>query len=147
MQLWKHFRPSETWKKNSCLKASNEKELPKGLALEVQLFRSYVTTRFNPKNVQTLLICCNFFICVKFDQICSYSITVFTEPNVDQFCFSYAMGIAADSWLMYMDRMLTVGVIEKDSLKEKIDKLIDKYYDALDAPKKGNKVSSYFLSH
>lgn len=56
------------------------------------------------------------------------------------------MGIAADSWLMYMDRMLTVGVIEKDSLKEKIDKLIDKYYDALDAPKKGNKVSSYFLS-
>ncbi|KAH6827518.1 hypothetical protein C2S53_007863 [Perilla frutescens var. hirtella] len=56
---------------------------------------------------------------------------------------SYSMGIAADSWLAYMDRLLSLGddrAIEKDSLKRKMIKLIDIYYDALDAPKSGKKV-------
>ncbi|XP_021723566.1 probable RNA-dependent RNA polymerase 5 [Chenopodium quinoa] len=51
-----------------------------------------------------------------------------------------AMGIAADWWIVYMDRLLTLGdecADEKVALKEKIYKLIDLYYDALDAPKKG----------
>lgn len=65
--------------------------------------------------------------------------------NVEQPCFSNAMGIAADSWQVYMDRMLTLGddcAGEKAALKQKMDELIDIYYDALDAPKKGRKVSS-----
>lgn len=43
-----------------------------------------------------------------------------------------------------MDRLLTLGDecdIEKQSLKEKMHKLINIYYDALDAPKSGMKVS------
>lgn len=53
------------------------------------------------------------------------------------------MGIAADSWLAYMDRLLTLGddrASEKNLLKTKMLKLIDVYYDALDAPKSGKKV-------
>ncbi|KAL1532896.1 RNA-directed RNA polymerase [Salvia divinorum] len=57
---------------------------------------------------------------------------------------SHTMGIAADSWLTYMDRLLTLGVdrtTEKNSLKAKMLKLIDIYYDAIDAPKSGKKIN------
>ncbi|KAK9101032.1 hypothetical protein Scep_024462 [Stephania cephalantha] len=53
------------------------------------------------------------------------------------------VGLAADSCLSLMDRLLTLGdecAMEKNCLKEKILKLIDIYYDALDAPKTGMKV-------
>ncbi|KAK9130977.1 hypothetical protein Sjap_011464 [Stephania japonica] len=53
------------------------------------------------------------------------------------------VGFAADSCLSLMDRLLTLGdecAMEKNCLKEKILKLIDIYYDALDAPKTGMKV-------
>lgn len=56
---------------------------------------------------------------------------------------SKSVGVAADSWLSYMDRLLTLGrecVDEICLLKEKLLKLVDIYYDALDAPKKGLKV-------
>ncbi|KAH6812867.1 hypothetical protein C2S51_021885 [Perilla frutescens var. frutescens] len=56
---------------------------------------------------------------------------------------SYSMGIAADNWLTYMDRLLTLGddlAFEKVFLKRKMIKLIDIYYDALDALKNGKKV-------
>ncbi|GMH16524.1 hypothetical protein Nepgr_018365 [Nepenthes gracilis] len=56
---------------------------------------------------------------------------------------SKSMSLAADSWLTYMDRLLTLGTNcaeERDLLKIKILRLIDIYYDALDAPKKGKKV-------
>lgn len=54
------------------------------------------------------------------------------------------MGVAANSWLVFMDRLLTLGdgsLIEKNKLKNLMPKLIDIYYDALDAPKSGKKVS------
>nr|AHL27588.1 RNA-dependent RNA polymerase 5 [Salvia miltiorrhiza] len=57
---------------------------------------------------------------------------------------SYNMGTAADSWLTYMDRLLTLGddrAAEKNSLKTKMIKLVDIYYDALDAPKSGKKIN------
>ncbi|XP_047974429.1 probable RNA-dependent RNA polymerase 5 [Salvia hispanica] len=57
---------------------------------------------------------------------------------------SHTMGIAADSWLTYMDRLLSLGVdrtTEKNSLKAKMLKLIDIYYDAIDAPKSGKKIN------
>lgn len=60
-----------------------------------------------------------------------------------RFTPSKAMGVAADSWLVFMDRILTLDddcKPEKELLMKKINKLIDKYYDALDAPKKGKKV-------
>ncbi|KAL9224539.1 hypothetical protein vseg_000564 [Gypsophila vaccaria] len=50
---------------------------------------------------------------------------------------------AADSWLSYMDRMLTLGhecADEKIEVRKKMLQLVDIYYDALDAPKKGVKV-------
>lgn len=65
--------------------------------------------------------------------------------------YSYAKSVAADSWLALMDRLLILGdecIEERDHLKENIIQLIDIYYDALDAPKKGGrKVSSVFFSH
>lgn len=51
--------------------------------------------------------------------------------------------MAADSWLGIMDPFLTLGdesAKEKYERKKNILKLIDVYYDALDAPKKGAKV-------
>ncbi|KAF5481968.1 hypothetical protein F2P56_002575 [Juglans regia] len=55
---------------------------------------------------------------------------------------SYAMSAAADSWLALMDRLLILGdecIEERDILKANIIQLIDIYYDALDAPKKGGR--------
>lgn len=61
--------------------------------------------------------------------------------------FSAATGVAADNWMALMDRFLTLGdsssIDEKNTVKAKILRLIDVYYEALDAPKKGSKVS-YF---
>ncbi|KAL3532522.1 hypothetical protein ACH5RR_006043 [Cinchona calisaya] len=57
---------------------------------------------------------------------------------------SFSMSTAADSWLAFMDRLLTLGdgcADEKDALRDKILRLIDIYYDALDAPKSGKKVN------
>ncbi|KAL6585921.1 hypothetical protein OROMI_002565 [Orobanche minor] len=54
------------------------------------------------------------------------------------------MATAADSWLTYMDRLLTLGddrAAEKTCLKTKMIQLVDIYYDALDAPKSGKKVT------
>lgn len=56
------------------------------------------------------------------------------------FCFSYTVGIAADCWLVIMDRFLGSGALnseEKNQMKKNLLRLIDLYYDALDAPKRG----------
>ncbi|KAM2419892.1 hypothetical protein EV1_026137 [Malus domestica] len=54
---------------------------------------------------------------------------------------SFAMGMASDYWLAYMDEFLTLGDgHEKTLTKAKMLRLIDLYYDALDAPKKCRKV-------
>ncbi|XP_047333491.1 probable RNA-dependent RNA polymerase 5 [Impatiens glandulifera] len=56
---------------------------------------------------------------------------------------SSSSGIAADSWLTFMDRLLTMEEkdhSEKERLKEKMIQLVDIYYDSLDAPKTGKKV-------
>ncbi|XP_021741422.1 probable RNA-dependent RNA polymerase 3 [Chenopodium quinoa] len=104
-ELLQHFRPSEPW---ICSTSSpifkKVASLSSGETLERELFRLYLTARFQP---------------------------------------SKAMGIAADSWLVYMDRVLTLGdecADEKAALRRKMDELINIYYDALDAPKKGKKV-------
>ncbi|KAI9128607.1 hypothetical protein K1719_000090 [Acacia pycnantha] len=53
---------------------------------------------------------------------------------------SYAMGLSADCWLAFLDRLLNaVENHEKECVKENMIKLIDLYYYALDAPKKGGK--------
>ena len=60
--------------------------------------------------------------------------------------YSYAVGVAADSWLALMDRLLILGndcTEEKVRVKANILKLIDIYYDALDAPKKGGQKVSF----
>ncbi|KAJ6698804.1 RNA-dependent RNA polymerase [Salix purpurea] len=54
----------------------------------------------------------------------------------------FTVGVAADSWLAMMDRLLTLGTDcseEIARMKENIYRLIDIYYDALDAPKKGGR--------
>lgn len=60
-----------------------------------------------------------------------------------RFTPSYALGTAADCWLAYMDRLLTdeVDESEKELIKNKMIKLVDIYYLALDAPKTGNKIN------
>ncbi|KAL9362556.1 hypothetical protein Peur_045341 [Populus x canadensis] len=53
---------------------------------------------------------------------------------------SFTVGVAADSWLAMMDRLLSLGndcTEETACVKKNINLLIDIYYDALDAPKKG----------
>ena len=59
---------------------------------------------------------------------------------------SYAMSEASDSWMAFIDRLLTPNLdpTEKPRLGKMILELVDKYYLALDAPKKGSKVC--FLS-
>ncbi|KAK7272726.1 hypothetical protein RJT34_29523 [Clitoria ternatea] len=57
---------------------------------------------------------------------------------------SNTMGVAADSWMALMDRLLTLRnditkEKERELVKENMLKLIDIYYVALDAPKKGGK--------
>ncbi|PIN13666.1 RNA-directed RNA polymerase QDE-1 [Handroanthus impetiginosus] len=56
---------------------------------------------------------------------------------------SFDMPSAANSWLAFMDRLLTLGdhrASEKNCLRKKIIQLIDIYYDAIDAPKSGKRV-------
>jgi len=56
---------------------------------------------------------------------------------------SNPMSVAADSWTAFMDRLLTLGedcTEEKDCMKVSMHRLVDTYYDALDAPKSGKKV-------
>lgn len=62
---------------------------------------------------------------------------------INRFNPSYAMSEASDSWMAFMDRLLTptVRASEKPYLREKILELTDKYYHALDAQKKGQKVT------
>lgn len=59
---------------------------------------------------------------------------------------SSAIGMAADGWMALMDRLLILPddrSKEKEKVMENMYKLIDLYYEALDAPKKGGgKVSS-----
>ncbi|CAN7076997.1 unnamed protein product [Brassica oleracea var. botrytis] len=60
-----------------------------------------------------------------------------------RFHASNVVGMAADSWLTIMDQFLTLGderAEEKAEMKKKMLKLIDIYYDALDAPKQGAEV-------
>ncbi|KAH9301359.1 hypothetical protein KI387_012942, partial [Taxus chinensis] len=60
-----------------------------------------------------------------------------------RFAPSNEISLAADSWLVFMDRLLTPGVEdpnERKMLKEKMLRLTDIYYEALDAPKSGKKV-------
>uniref|UniRef100_A0A1D1XGI4 RNA-dependent RNA polymerase n=1 Tax=Anthurium amnicola TaxID=1678845 RepID=A0A1D1XGI4_9ARAE len=60
-----------------------------------------------------------------------------------RFIPSYSMSTSADSWLSFMDRLLTLGndcEKEKQTLRDNMLKLVDIYYDALDAPKQGLKV-------
>ncbi|VVA10487.1 PREDICTED: probable RNA-dependent [Prunus dulcis] len=56
---------------------------------------------------------------------------------------SFAMSEASDSWLAMMDRLLILGDSsnsEKTHVKANMLRLVDLYYEALDAPKKGGKV-------
>ncbi|XP_058206703.1 probable RNA-dependent RNA polymerase 5 isoform X2 [Rhododendron vialii] len=56
---------------------------------------------------------------------------------------SNSMGVAADSWTAFMDRLLILGdscAEETERMKVTMHQLVDTYYDALDAPKSGKKV-------
>jgi RNA-dependent RNA polymerase len=56
------------------------------------------------------------------------------------------VGVAADSWLAMMDRLLSLGndcTEEIACVKKNINLLIDIYYDGLDAPKKGGEKVSF----
>nr|XP_019704822.1 probable RNA-dependent RNA polymerase 5 [Elaeis guineensis] len=68
---------------------------------------------------------------------------LFDRFLISRFKPSYTIGTAADCWLMYMDRLLTLGdecAEQKQLLREKMLELVDIYYDALDASKHGLKI-------
>ncbi|KAI3945282.1 hypothetical protein MKX01_035043, partial [Papaver californicum] len=68
---------------------------------------------------------------------------LFQQFLTTRFHPSSSMGVAADCWLSYMDRLLTLSddcYEEKECMKTKMLQLTDIYYDALDAPKTGKKV-------
>ncbi|OAY84361.1 putative RNA-dependent RNA polymerase 3 [Ananas comosus] len=67
---------------------------------------------------------------------------LFREFLNNRFKPSYAISASADCWLVYMDRLLTPNIPaeEKESVRRKMLRLVDIYYDALDAPKTGLKV-------
>ncbi|KAG6662192.1 probable RNA-dependent RNA polymerase 5 isoform X2 [Carya illinoinensis] len=109
-QLLEYFKESEPWTPTLSMQhvpnhdvATKEPGDFSSEELEEELFKLFLTTRFQP---------------------------------------SYAKSVAADSWLALMDRLLILGdecIEERDHLKENIIQLIDIYYDALDAPKKGGR--------
>ncbi|XP_044975321.1 probable RNA-dependent RNA polymerase 3 isoform X1 [Hordeum vulgare subsp. vulgare] len=70
---------------------------------------------------------------------------LFREFFRTRFTPSYVLGAAADCWVVYMDRLLTCEVQEDnkewESIKAKMLELVDIYYEALDAPKSGNKIT------
>ncbi|KAI3991017.1 hypothetical protein MKX01_026201 [Papaver californicum] len=73
---------------------------------------------------------------------------LFTQFLTASFC-SNCIGLAANSWLGLMDRLLIMGeenTKEKKNLKGKILQLSEIYYDALDAAKTGKKVKFLFCS-
>ncbi|KAM5547585.1 hypothetical protein ABKV19_001861 [Rosa sericea] len=106
-QLLESYKPSEPWIEASISTQKVPSRSPSDHSpedLEDVLFRSFLTTRFEP---------------------------------------SFATGEAADNWLAWMDWFLTLGdgnIHEKNDVKDKILQLVDLYYTALDAPKKGVKV-------
>ncbi|XVF88617.1 hypothetical protein PTKIN_Ptkin19aG0065300 [Pterospermum kingtungense] len=56
---------------------------------------------------------------------------------------SYAMAVASDNWHAIMDRLLTLeesNSTEKALMKKNLLRLVDLYYEALDAPKSGKKI-------
>ncbi|CAM0880235.1 unnamed protein product [Alopecurus aequalis] len=60
-----------------------------------------------------------------------------------RFARSSALSTAAECWLVYMDRLITdhLDEDEREILKKKMEKLVDLYYLALDAPKTGMKIN------
>ncbi|KAL6221871.1 hypothetical protein ACLB2K_005263 [Fragaria x ananassa] len=106
-QLLEWYKPSEPWIEASISTKKDPSRCPSDHSpddLEDVLFRSFLTTRFEP---------------------------------------SFTMSEAADNWLAWMDHFLTLGdsnIHEKNNVKEKILQLVDLYYTALDAAKKGVKV-------
>lgn len=70
---------------------------------------------------------------------------LFNEFLKTRFTPSYAKSTAADCWLVYMDRLLAGEVQENkrelELIKTKMLDLVDIYYQALDAPKTGNKIN------
>lgn len=58
------------------------------------------------------------------------------------------MSEAADNWQAWMDRFLTLGdssMAEKEDVMGKMLELVNIYYTALDAPKKGEKVVMFWV--
>ncbi|KAL2321324.1 hypothetical protein Fmac_030293 [Flemingia macrophylla] len=117
-----HSKKSDPWKENSvpCNSVGLNSSVKRPSAftaeeLEEELFRLFLEARFQPR----------------------YSSN------------QYRSG-AADSWMALMDRLLTLKSDctkenEKEHVKENILKLIDIYYEALDAPKKGGRKVIYSL--
>ncbi|CAN6456713.1 unnamed protein product [Victoria cruziana] len=68
---------------------------------------------------------------------------IFSAFLANRFHPSNTISMAADSWLVYMDRLLTLGDDcegERRCLAEKMLRLTNIFYDALDAQKTGKKV-------
>lgn len=71
-----------------------------------------------------------------------------SDAKVFLVAFSYAMSTTADNWKALMDRLLTLedsNSTEKVLVRNNLVRLIDLYYEALDAPKSGKEVSMFLF--
>ncbi|PKA63394.1 putative RNA-dependent RNA polymerase 3 [Apostasia shenzhenica] len=74
---------------------------------------------------------------------CDLERELFQQFLINRFSPSRAISMASSCWMAFMDRLLTLGddcLGEKQNLREKLVRLVNIYYDALDAPKSGLKV-------
>ncbi|EOY15730.1 RNA-dependent RNA polymerase family protein, putative isoform 1 [Theobroma cacao] len=130
-QLLDYFKVSEPWTENSSTcgvstkgpcEFSNEE-------LEDELFKLFLRTRFQPS------LECGLDII----QVIGFG----SDVKVLLAAFSNAMAIASDNCMAVMDRLLTLedsNSPEEFLLKKNLQRLIDLYYESLDAPKTGKKI-------
>ncbi|CAN1342705.1 Probable RNA-dependent RNA polymerase 5 [Linum perenne] len=126
-ELLDSFKQDDRWVPPPSIKRiKKSKKVPVEMSdqeLENELFMNFWNTRFNPR----------MFTCFR-------DLTCFV-------CSSSTMGIAAESWQAMMDKLLISrcdGTYKqnKEVMEKNIKRLINVYYDALDAPKSGDEVSS-----
>ncbi|OMO82668.1 RNA-dependent RNA polymerase, eukaryotic-type [Corchorus capsularis] len=145
LKLLEYYKVSEPWiEMPSTSGVSNEgpSEVSKE-NLEDELFEQFLSTRFQPRRWQLaqgshiggVAECggVNIIEAVAF----AFDLKVLLAA------FSFALSASSDCWTAIMDRFLTLkddNTHEKDQVKKNLLRLVDLYYEALDAPKNGKKI-------
>ncbi|OMO58283.1 RNA-dependent RNA polymerase, eukaryotic-type [Corchorus olitorius] len=144
-QLLEYYKVSEPWiemPSTSGVSNVGPREVLKE-NLEDELFEQFLSTRFQPRRCQLAqgshiggVPECGSVNIIE-AVACAFDLKVLLAA------FSFALGVSSDCWTAIMDRFLTLkddDTHEKDQVKKNLLRLVDLYYEALDAPKNGKKV-------